>query len=207
MLMEKFIEADGILKFAEETESEYRLDGVLTTFKNTDQVGDVIYPDAFDEWLSSGKAAQVPMYWQHNRSEILGDWKNVRKSGANRVVGDGRMIRGVAKVSDAHLLIKAESVKGISVGLRILKYAYARERCDKYSYPIDILKAEIREASIVAEPANLKAGITRMKHMDGSVFTEAERADLVFKSQLNTIIANKSKISTKLRKELGIHDG
>ena len=75
-----------------------------------DQTMDTIAPGAFGT-----VAGPLPMLWQHDPAQVIGTWTEVRETPEGLAV-KGRLLPEVAKAREAHALVKASAVTGLSIG-------------------------------------------------------------------------------------------
>lgn len=142
-------------------------DGILhikfyaLVFGNVDSVGDVIMPNACDEFLKGEDADRMALCWQHCRDIVIG---KITDKGVDAygmwVEAD---ILPTTQGKDAAILLKSGAIKEFSIGYRATKYHY--ERREGYDYEIRILDAiTVIECSPVTRAANAKAVLTDAKN-------------------------------------------
>ena len=98
------------------------IQGYASLFGKTDQGGDTVEIGAYDKSLAHHKAraASVKMLWQHDPTEPIGVWDEVRADKAGLWV-KGRILRDVARGREAVALIEAGAIDGLSIGYRTVK--------------------------------------------------------------------------------------
>jgi len=141
-------------------------DGILhikayaLAFGNIDSWGDIIMPNACDDFLKSEDADRMALCWQHDRATVIG--KITDKGVDDYGMWIEADILPTTAGKDAALLLKAGAVKEFSIGYRADKYHY--ETREGYSYDIRILDAiTVYEVSPVTTAANRKAIIISAK--------------------------------------------
>ncbi len=98
------------------------IEGYASLFGAADQGGDVVQKGAYVQSLkvlaASGRA--VKMLWQHDASEPIGVWDEVREDDKGLYV-KGRLLESVARGREAAALIAAGALDGLSIGYRTKK--------------------------------------------------------------------------------------
>jgi uncharacterized protein len=95
------------------------LSGIASVFGEADAYGDTIAPGAFAKSLSEHKAAGTrPLFFfNHNTDEIIGIWDEIRETAAGLEV-KGRIVTETQRGREAHALLKAGALNGLSIGFR-----------------------------------------------------------------------------------------
>lgn len=91
------------------------IEGYASRFGAVDQGGDLVQKGAFAASLASGRG--VRMLWQHDPSQPIGVWEELREDAQGLWV-KGRLLPGVARAREAAELIRAGAIDGLSVGYR-----------------------------------------------------------------------------------------
>lgn len=133
------------------------IEGYASVFNNVDEGGDKIAPGAFGDGLSKAyrEGRKVKMLWQHNPSEPIGIWDEVVEDGKGLRV-KGTLVIEVARAREAHALMKAGAIGGLSVGYRTIQ-----SRPDGNVRILE--KLDLYEVSPVTFPMNRAAKITAVK--------------------------------------------
>lgn len=137
------------------------IEGLASTFGNTDRVGDVIAVGAFTDTIEEIKARKghIPMLWQHDSRVVIGKFRASDMVETNQgLFVKGEINLNTAKGKDAHELLKAEDVSDFSIGFRTLESEF-----DEVARVNVIEKVDLREISIVTFPANEEAVVTAVK--------------------------------------------
>ncbi|MBO9479315.1 HK97 family phage prohead protease [Shimia sp. R11_0] len=100
-------------------ENDGQIAGYASLFGRVDQGGDVVQAGAYGVSLTALKASgrQVKMLWQHDPSQLIGIWDEVREDAKGLWV-KGRLLESVAKGREAAVLIAAGALDGLSIGYR-----------------------------------------------------------------------------------------
>ncbi|UWR13917.1 HK97 family phage prohead protease [Sulfitobacter sp. M368] len=107
---------------AEVVEGGVQVSGYASLFDAADQSGDVVQRGAYAQSLKGLREAgrSVKMLWQHDPSEPIGVWDEVREDARGLWV-KGRILDSVAKGREAAALIAAGAIDGLSIGYRTVK--------------------------------------------------------------------------------------
>ncbi len=98
------------------------IEGYASLFGAVDRGGDVVEPGAYATSLKSLNAAKrrVRMLWQHDPSEPIGVWDDVREDNKGLYV-KGRLLPDVARAREAAALLEAGAIEGLSIGYRTVR--------------------------------------------------------------------------------------
>lgn len=109
---------DGVLRVGD----GHVIEGYASLFGKTDRGGDVVEAGAYAASLNAlAKAGRrVKMLWQHDPSEPIGIWDEVREDATGLYV-KGRLLTDVARAREAAALIEAGAIEGLSIGYRTVK--------------------------------------------------------------------------------------
>lgn len=133
-------------------------EGYGSTFGGApDAYGDIVAPGAFAKSLAKHrqKGTKPVMLWQHNPSEPIGVWDDLEEDGKG-LKGTGRFVMDTARGREAHALLKAGAMRGLSIGYR--------EISAEPDGPNRLLKElDLMEISVVTFPANTRATVTSVK--------------------------------------------
>ncbi len=134
--------------------------GYCSVFDVKDSYGDVVKKGAFLNSLNSWQAKNKmpPILWQHDRSEVIGVWTKLYED-EKGLYGEGKLlIDDVAKAKEAHALIKAGAIDGLSIGFYTKTWSY-----DKDADVLELLEIDLREISVVTFPANADSTVNNIK--------------------------------------------
>lgn len=139
-----------------------------STFGNTDLVDDIVEKGAFLKSLEKRPASDVLMLWQHDTTEIIGEWKSMEEDDKGLLVKGKLFIDDIQQAKEARFLMKKRLIKKLSIGFRIAKEAF--ENGKRLLKEVDLM-----EVSIVTHPANTEASILGVKCMKDLDIREFER--------------------------------
>ena len=91
------------------------IEGYASRFGQPDQGGDTVAPGAYAASLATER--RVKMLWQHDATQPIGVWTEVREDTQGLWV-KGRLLDGVARAKEAAALIRAGAIDGLSIGYR-----------------------------------------------------------------------------------------
>ena len=98
------------------------IEGYASLFGAVDQGGDVVEKGAYGASLKRMAAAggRVKMLWQHDPTQPIGVWDEVREDGRGLFV-KGRILTDVARGREAVALVGAGAIDGLSIGYRTVR--------------------------------------------------------------------------------------
>ncbi|MBO9859387.1 HK97 family phage prohead protease [Xanthomonas sp. A1809] len=134
--------------------------GYGSVFGTVDSYREVVAPGAFAESLAEIKAKgrPVPVLWQHRSGEPIGVYSALSEDSHGLKVEGQLIIDGVARAKEAHALMKAGAVSGLSIGY------YVREDSWDEKERVRLLKkVDLVEISLVTFPANDDARVDAIK--------------------------------------------
>ncbi len=132
-------------------------EGYASLFNTEDLGHDEIAPGAFLESLRAKGAAGIKMLFQHNASEPIGVWEEIRED-ANGLYVRGRLTTAVVKAREVLSLMRAGALDGLSIGFKAQK-----SRRDAKSGVRRIEKADLWEISVVTFPMMPQARVASVK--------------------------------------------
>jgi len=167
--------AYSILDIKQVDEDQRMIRGVATT-PEPDRAGDIVEP------LGIKFRNPIPLLWQHNSREPIGQAKLGRptKDGVTfearipKVSEPGRLKDRLDEVWQS---LKAGLVRGVSIGFRSLELSFMKDG------GIHFLETEVLELSLVTIPANAEATIDEIKAFDTGQKTIVKVIDGGAKSQ------------------------
>ena len=132
-------------------------EGYGSIFGNADSYGEIVMPGAFTKSLTKhAKEKTTPlMLWQHNWEHPIGVWDHLEED-SKGLFGKGRLLRGVQKADEAHIIMKNGAIRGLSIGYREI-------RTEPDGNNRKLLELDLMEISPVSFPANRRATITAVK--------------------------------------------
>lgn len=124
-----------------------------------DAYGDVIAVGAYTDSLAAHKAkgTMPKLFWQHNSGEPIGKWLDATED-AHGLLLKGKLNMDVQRGREAHALLKAEDIDGLSIGYRIKEYSV-----DVETGVWTLEKLDLVEVSVVSVGANENAVVSSVK--------------------------------------------
>lgn len=152
-----------------EVKEDGSFSGVASVYGIEDLGGDVIDKGAFKKTISENPT--IPILWQHNREEVIGE--GTIKEWQGKILIEGRLDLEDTTAQKAYGKIKKRLVKGLSIGYQAIKSTW-EEVEDRMVRHISELK--LWEVSIVTFPMLQEAQVLRVKSADDAL--AARIADL-----------------------------
>ena len=143
------------------------VEGYASLFGELDQARDMMMRGAFAETLSARGIRRVPMLFQHDPSEPVGIWLELREDHRG-LFARGRLIPEVARGRELLSLLRAGAIDGLSIGFRTSK-----ARIDPKTRIRRIYAVDLWEISIVTFPMLAGARVRAVKR--SHVRTRAEQ--------------------------------
>lgn len=136
-------------------DNDGRFAGYASVFDVVDNQRDVMMKGAFAATLKKGAGA-VKLLWQHQQDEPIGVFEKVFEDAYGLYV-EGKLLLDVQKAREAHALMKAGAVSGLSIGYSPVRYKISDEGVRL------LAEVDLFEVSLVTFPANNAATITVVK--------------------------------------------
>lgn len=130
-------------------------EGVASVYGNKDSYGDVVEAGAFTKTIQENP--EIPVLYQHY--DPIG--KGTVEDSIGGLLIRGKLLLEVKQAQEAYALAKANIVKGLSIGYRVIK-----DEWDSAKQVRRLLEVKLYEVSLVTFPANELAGITGIKGFD-----------------------------------------
>jgi len=155
------------IRFATEGE-EGVFTGHAAIFGERNRHNEIVRRGAFTRTLADHIARNVrpPMLWAHRADEIVGVWTDIREDDTGLAV-TGKLITETARGKEAHALLKAGALNGLSIGFRA-KNATRDANGVRILSEIDLV-----EISLVALPSAGGARIKQVRSASTDAFTRA----------------------------------
>jgi len=134
------------------------VEGYASLFGEIDQARDMVMPGAFAATLATRNIRRIPMLFQHDPSEPVGIWLELREDHRGLFVR-GRLIPEVARGRELLSLLRAGAIDGLSIGFRT-----AKARIDPKTRIRRLLAVDLWEISIVTFPLLPGARVRAVKH-------------------------------------------
>lgn len=137
------------------------VEGYASLFGEVDQGGDTVVPGAFAKSLAALAAdnRRVKMLWQHDPSQPIGVWDEVREDARGLWV-KGRILKDVEKGREAVALLEAGAMDGLSIGYRAVKATRNAEGVRL------LQELNLWEVSLVTFPMQATARVDAVKAAD-----------------------------------------
>jgi len=135
-----------------------RFAGYASVFNIVDQQRDIILRGAFSRTVK-GRAGDIKLLWQHQQAEPIGMFNRMFEDARGLYV-EGSLLLNVRRAQEAHTLLKAGVVKGLSIG-----YSPVRYKIDAKSGVRVLAEVDLWEVSLVTFPANEAANVTVVKQI------------------------------------------
>lgn len=134
--------------------------GYGSVFGVIDSYQEIVAPGAFTDSLKeiAAKGRPVPVLWQHRSSAPIGIWDKLEEDGKG-LYGAGTLLKdAVAQAGEAHALMKARAVSGLSIGYWVRESSF-----DEKTGIRTLTKLDLVEVSLVTFPANDDARVDAVK--------------------------------------------
>ena len=135
-------------------------DGYGSVWGVIDSYQEIVAPGAFTDSLAelSAKGRPVPVLWQHRSDTPIGVWDKLEED-EHGLRGDGTLlVADVAQAREAHALMKARAVTGLSIGYWVRESSF-----DEKTGIRTLTKLDLVEISLVTFPANDDARVEAVK--------------------------------------------
>jgi HK97 family phage prohead protease len=143
-----------------------RVQGYASLFGVVDQARDMVMPGAFRETLKARGLRRIPMLFQHDPSEPVGIWLELRED-YRGLYACGRLIPDVQRSREVFALLRDGAIDGLSIGFRTVQ-----GRVDPKTRVRRLAAVDLWEISIVTFP--LLAG-ARVHAVKGSAASSPPR--------------------------------
>ena len=146
--------------------------GYAARFGDVNAHNEIVLPGAFARTIAEHRArgANPPMLWNHDQSQPIGVWEDLREDATGLAVR-GRLVLDTAKGKEAHALMRAGAISGLSIGFRNARSTRGASGVRKIS------DLDLGEISLVTLPSASNARITSVRSSSGLAgFTEAVKA-------------------------------
>jgi len=138
-------------------EADGTVEGYASLFGEIDAARDMVLRGAFAETLRLRGVQRVPMLFQHDPSEPVGIWLELREDHRG-LYARGRLIPEVARARELLSLLRAGAVDGLSIGFRTVK-----GNIDPRTRVRRLVAVDLWEISIVTFPLLAGARVRAVK--------------------------------------------
>lgn len=142
--------------------------GYASVFDVVDSQRDAVIRGAFKASLEARTQA-LQLLWQHQWESPIGSVESIFEDARGLYI-KGKLLMEVAQAREAHALLKAGVIRGLSIG-----YSVKRAERDPHTGVRLLKEVDLWEVSIVTLPANEAAQVTVVKsaHTDFAAFVAA----------------------------------
>jgi HK97 family phage prohead protease len=179
-----------------------RFSGYASTFNNVDETDDVCVKGCFKKSIAA-KGAKRPLLWQHGMSELIGSVLVTEDEKGLLVQGSINL--EVEKGEEAYALLKSGDLGSMSIG-------YSVKEWDMKDNIRQLKELDLFEVSLVTFPANVKAVVTDVKHMDAIVAAKSlsDIDDILVeagfsKKEADTLISRVKKFGIKSQPDVDVN--
>ncbi|MEL6735846.1 MAG: HK97 family phage prohead protease [Pseudomonadota bacterium] len=137
-------------------EETIEFEGYACIFNTCDQVCDLVHPGAFSAALSARGAGGVRMLFNHDVSEPIGIWNELRED-IRGLYCRGTLLAGVQRAQEVATLLSAGGLDGLSIG-----FTAKRAQADPTTGIRHLREVDLWEISLVTFPMQDMARITRI---------------------------------------------
>jgi HK97 family phage prohead protease len=150
----------GLSVKASDVGDDGTFEGYGSVFGVVDSYQEIVAPGAFTESLAelAGKGRTVPVLWQHRQDQPIGIYLEIAEDETGLLVKGKLLIDKVAQAAEAHALMKAGAVTGLSIGYWVRESSY-----DEKTGIRTLTKLDLVEVSLVTFPANDDARVEAVK--------------------------------------------
>jgi HK97 family phage prohead protease len=139
--------------------------GYGSVFGVKDSYDEIVVPGAFQKTLAAhkGEGTMPKMLWQHDWDFPVGVYTRMGEDDHGLLV-EGKLLKeDVQKAKEAHALLKAGALDGLSIGY--IPRAWKRSEQDKDV--LELTEIDLWEVSIVTFPANPAARVSEVRMAEG----------------------------------------
>jgi HK97 family phage prohead protease len=145
---------------AKDVADDGTFDGYGSVYGVVDTYQEVVAQGAFADSLAelAAKDRTVPVLWQHRQDQPIGVYTELREDETGLFVKGQLLIGEVAQAKEAHALMKAGAVTGLSIGYWVRESSF-----DEKTGIRTLTKLDLVEVSLVTFPANDDARVEAVK--------------------------------------------
>ena len=145
-------------------------EGYASLFDVIDGFDDRVAPGAFAKTLAASQGGRgVKMLWQHDAAEPIGAWDSIAEDKRGLHVR-GRLLLDVRRGAEAHALLKAGAIDGLSIGYSTVEAAYDPDKRSRR-----LTEIALWEISLVTFQACPGATVTAVKGSPPQTIRSFER--------------------------------
>lgn len=133
-------------------------EGYASVFGDLDLGQDIVERGAFAASLQERGTRGIKMLYQHDPSQPIGVWEDIREDEKGLFVKGRLLIDAVAKARETYALMKAGALDAMSIGYHVVRSATNSDNLVRHLQQIDL-----REISVVTFPMLPSAQVTGVK--------------------------------------------
>ncbi len=131
--------------------------GYASIFHRVDRGGDRVLPGAFARSIARRGARGIRLLWQHDPASPIGVIDEIAEDGRGLFVR-GRLLLDVARGQEAHALLSAAAIDGLSIGYRAVVAERDRDGVR------NLREIDLWEVSLVTFPMQPAARVAALAH-------------------------------------------
>jgi uncharacterized protein len=137
-------------------------EGYGSVFDEIDSYREVIVPGAFTKTLQdwNARGALPPVLWQHDSRQPIGPHTDMHEDAVGLRVAGRLLIKDVQKAKEAHALLDARAISGLSIGFNV---PMDGDAWDSTRSVLLLKEVQLWECSLVTFPANALAQVDMVK--------------------------------------------
>ena len=137
------------------------IEGYASIFGNIDSYGEIVEPGAFEKSLAKSvkSGRPVKMLWQHDPHQPIGVWDELSEDKRGLRVKGRLLIEQSPKAREAHGLLLAGALDGLSIGYRTIKAGPSTAKPNAGS----LFELDLLENRLVTFGANDRARVEVVK--------------------------------------------
>jgi len=145
---------------ADDVADDGMFEGYGSVFGVEDSYGEIVAAGAFSESLDelAAKKRIVPVLWQHRSDQPIGTYAEISEDDHGLFVKGQLLISAVGQAAEAHALLKAGAVSGLSIGYWVRESSF-----DEKTNIRTLTKLDLVEVSLVTFPACDDARVEAVK--------------------------------------------
>jgi HK97 family phage prohead protease len=132
--------------------------GYGSVFGVVDWDNEIVAPGAFAASLADRKGRPLPILWQHRAEMPIGVYDEVAEDSKGLRVTGRLLVKDVALAREAHALLVAKAVSGLSIG-----YWTRESTFDEKTGVRTLTRLDLEEVSLVTFPSNEAARVDAVK--------------------------------------------
>lgn len=118
--------------------------GFASIFNYKDSGGDIVLPGAFTKSLARHfeRNTRPKLFWQHDMHQPIGSWIEFDEQ-ERGLWGKGRLNMEVQRGREAHALLKAKDIDGLSIGYNTIQDEVDRARSARLLKELDLVEVSV----------------------------------------------------------------